>query len=68
MSTYFETQIIALDLNHYTQDEIVNALKTAKNRVSRYIQNFRRSGMIPDALMIVRSSKRSNDMTIFVEA
>jgi hypothetical protein len=68
MSSSLEAKITELHLLHYTQDEIVAALKTGKPWFSRYIRQFHQTALIPDALRIGRPSKRSNDLATFLEA
>jgi transposase len=67
MLSSLDAQIIGVHLSH-TQDEIIHVLKIGRTRISRCIQDFRRSGLIPDALRIGRPSKRSSELTIFIES
>jgi hypothetical protein len=66
--TSVEQQIIQLQLRHFPQDQIVARLKTGKPRVSSCICEFRRTGIIPEALRIGRPCKSSSELTSFIEA
>jgi hypothetical protein len=65
MSSSLEAKTIELHLRNDAQDEIVAVFAAGRSRVSRCIGQFHQTAFIPDALIIGRLSRRSNNLTAF---